>query len=202
MIIYLASGGSHDASVSLASIQRTLTLPQPNAAQAFRLLENIESLWRSSPLHAHAPTERLFTYVMPAVLLDQYLLVLEQGTQKALGLCTWARMDRLSERRYLADPTSLGKTDWCSGDRIWLIDWIGSTAVNRLMAQMLKTRALPAEVLRTLRVSPGCTTGRILSFQGAAIDRDVARARLQAYHAEYAEFAASAASAASARQRG
>jgi cytolysin-activating lysine-acyltransferase len=101
-------------------------------------------------------------------------------------------MDRLSERQYLADPTSLGKADWCSGDRIWLIDWLGSTAVNRLMAQMLKTRVLPAEVLRTLRVSPGRTTGRILSFQGAAIDRDVARARLQAYHADYAAFAASA----------
>ncbi len=170
-----------------AQVAQTVALAQPSAAQAFRLLECIERLWRDSSMHRAAPTSYLFAYSMPAILLNQYLLVLEQGTQKPLGLCTWAKMDRFAEYRYLIDPTGLARQDWCSGDRLWLIDWIGQTAINQLMAQLLKTQVLPREVLRTLRVRPKSTRGSILSYCGAELERTTARSILKGYHDEYVE---------------
>ncbi|WP_310626351.1 toxin-activating lysine-acyltransferase [Limnohabitans sp.] len=177
MVIYLLQTSS--------TVVKTIALERPSAAQAFRLLEAFECLWRTSRLHANAPTSHLFANVMPAILLSQYLLVLEQGSQKPLGLCTWAKMDKASEYRYLLDPTGLNKNDWLSGDRLWLIDWIGQPSVNRRMAQFLKAQLLPREVLRTLRVRPNSSKAFIRSFCGSLIEPSVAQAILRDYHAEY-----------------
>ena len=185
-VIYLPEGCVDTGRpVSTQQVITSATLVQPSAAQAFRVLEGIEALWRTSSLHAGAPSSFLLASAMPPILLNQYLLVLEQGSQKPLGLCTWAAMDLETEYRYLLEPTALQRTDWCSGDRLWLIDWIGTHAINRLMARWLKTRALPTRVLRTLRVHPPATQGSILSFVGAQIDPDTARHLLQSYHDDY-----------------
>lgn len=189
MVIYLPEGWAGvgpDEPARVPPVVKSVGLDQPSAAQAFRLLEGFEQLWRTSRLHVAAPIGFLHAYAMPAILLNQYLLVMEQGCQKPLGLCTWARMDRAAELRYLSDPTALARSDWCSGDRLWLIDWIGSASVNRLMAQWLKTRVLPSQILRTLRLREGQAQARILSFLGAQVDRGRAREILQSYHAEYA----------------
>ncbi|EHO1855377.1 toxin-activating lysine-acyltransferase, partial [Escherichia coli] len=80
-------------------------------------------LWMHSPLHRDAPLHTLPDLLLPVIKHRQYVITTEQG--RPVFFMSWAWLSQEAEARYLTQPAILmPQSDWNSGDRMWVCDWV------------------------------------------------------------------------------
>lgn len=102
----------------------TLQRPPKSEAEAFGAAT---WLWMQAPDHRHLPLQALQQLLLPPVQAGQYLLLHAQTSSgsQPVAYMGWAYLDANAESRYLEHPLrGLQTSDWCSGDRMWVTDWI------------------------------------------------------------------------------
>ncbi len=80
--------------------------------------------------------------VVEPILAGTYVLISEQkpsGQWASVGWLAYALFDADAERRHVNDPTQpLPPTDWCRGDRLWIVHWISAPGQTRRLLPVLR----------------------------------------------------------------
>ena len=112
-------------------------------------------LWMHSPQHRDLPLHALPTVLLPIIKHQHYLLVSREG--RPVFFMSWMSLDNEAERRYLSQPAIMvQESDWLSGDRLWIRDWIAPFGDTRAMQPPGDGPAV-SRPLFPLPVSPGKT---------------------------------------------
>lgn len=152
----------------------TLDRPPHNEAEAFGA---VTWLWMQSPDHRSLPLQALQQLLLPAIQAGQYLL-LHTGTadsKQPVAYMSWANLSAEAESRYLAHPLrGLAPTDWRSGDRMWVTDWITPFGHAHAL-HTLGRSLLPLVCFRYLHHRGNERGLRIKTYRGRAISPDQAR---------------------------
>ncbi|OPW90874.1 toxin-activating lysine-acyltransferase [Citrobacter sp. A316] len=147
----------------------------------FQVLGKVSWLWASSPLHRNWPVSLLAINALPAIELNQYVLLTKNNFPVAF--CSWANLNLNNEIKYLNDVTSLIKDDWNSGDRKWFIDWIAPFGDNGALYKYMR-KNYPNDLFRAIRVDTTTHVGKVSEFHGAKIDKQLAKKIFKQYHHE------------------
>nr|WP_315465325.1 toxin-activating lysine-acyltransferase [uncultured Rhodoferax sp.] len=113
-------------------------LPPHSDAEAFG---SIAWLWMHGQSHRDMPLAALNQALLPAIHLQQYVLVLDTRQQAAtpVGYLSWANLSAEAEQRYLHTPLlGLRPEDWNSGDRMWLVDFFAPFGHSAQMLALWK----------------------------------------------------------------
>lgn len=136
-------------------------LPPPGVPRTVaEALGQVVWLLSQSPMHRELKIKDLEWSFMPAVLYEQFRVfrfgplpgsesmdsaafakigITKEGLeQMPLGVAIWARLSEEAEARLEAGE-KLKAEDWCSGDRVWLVELISpfATPENKLSEAML-----------------------------------------------------------------
>ncbi|SFN52089.1 cytolysin-activating lysine-acyltransferase [Izhakiella capsodis] len=131
-------------------------------------------LWMHSPMHRDTPLSALPNLLLPIIKSEQY--VLASRDNQPVFFCSWAWMDEISERRYLAEPTIMTRqSDWTSGDRLWIRDWIAPFGDTARMRRLIQTEIFPYHCIRSLYHRGALKGQRVMDFRGSQLSRKQAR---------------------------
>lgn len=134
------SNESDSGVTELAGKSRELALRLPTVGYITWLCSN-------SPIHRQLFIQDLEWRVFPPVILEQYKLIMDS---KVGGLPTayasWAYLSKEVEDTYRA-AHRLRPNDWCSGDNLWLVDFVtpfggAATLLEDLYHQVHKGRKI------------------------------------------------------------
>ncbi len=122
-------------------------------------------LWMQAATRRDTPVKWLSTLLLPPISQRQFLMASESG--RPVFYLSWANFSAAAERRYVHLPhASMRADDWCSGDRMWIVDWIAPFGHTRTMLRLLKTQLFSARWMRFLD-HHGTERGlRIKTFRG------------------------------------
>jgi cytolysin-activating lysine-acyltransferase len=94
-------------------------------------------LWMQSDAHRDIPLQVLNSVLMPAIGYRQFILGSIEGWP--VFYLSWAMFDEDAEHRYLhSHPSSLAESDWHSGDRMWIVDWIAPFGHTQQVTRLLR----------------------------------------------------------------
>jgi cytolysin-activating lysine-acyltransferase len=134
-------------------------------------------LWMHSKNHRHIPLHALNDLLLPAIRLQQFVLVmevLEQGS-RPVAYFGWANLNAQAESRYISNPTAgLSPDDWNSGDRMWLTDYFAPFG-NVVRIHKLLESVLCNVSARYLYHRSNERGVRVLTSTGANVDPAYAR---------------------------
>lgn len=125
------------------------------------------ALMSHSNLHNATSLKATYIMVMPAIVLGQYL-IMEDNNEGIVGYVSWAKFSTEAEQKYLDDPRKLELSDWNSGTRVWVIDFIclaGKDSVNKLM-HTLRHQIFANDIVRAIRLKADKTRRRTLVYKG------------------------------------
>lgn len=131
-------------------------------------------LWMHSPMHRGAPLFVLPAVLLPAIKRQQYVLVSENG--RPVCFLSWMWLDTDAEARYLSGPTRVREEDWCSGDRMWIRDFIAPFGHTPEMFRLLRHEIMASFCARSLWHRGEAVRPCIKTFRGGLVPRDVFRA--------------------------
>lgn len=156
----------------------------PDGSNIYSVFGKIAWLYSNSQMHRKWSMEATIPYIMPPIELRSFCL-LEKG-EIPVAYCSWARFDLAVETKYLMSASSLQVGDWCSGNRIWFIDWISPFGIeNTKSLKAAIEDEFAGEVVRALRVWPDSgRNGRVTSYKGRLVSRECANALLRRYFDE------------------
>lgn len=126
-------------------------------------------LWMHSPTHRRCPLYELERLLLPALKTGQFMLALENNEkQQPAGLMTWANFSAQAEQQYLQSlDRTLQPSDWQSGDRPWILDWV--VPFGRTHAMRAAQKLLPSACFRGLYHKGDQTGLKVLYVRGAHI---------------------------------
>ena len=127
-----------------------------------------------SPAHRNAPLQLLATLVLPAIKHRQFVIASQKG--KPVFYLAWGWFDADAESRYLRLPLQhMRTTDWTSGDRLWLLDWIAPFGHTHALRALIGRRLFPHWCASAL-YHRGAEKGlRIIRCHGSAVSTQAAR---------------------------
>ena len=128
-------------------------------------------LFAASPLHRRFRPGRYFpSHVTPALKLGQARAYLApDGT--ATAFMTWAWLSPAVEADLHATGRTLGRTDWISGDRPFVHDWVALQRGTEVMVRDLKYGLFQDHVVTGLRRRDDGSIRRIGRWIGANVPR-------------------------------
>jgi cytolysin-activating lysine-acyltransferase len=136
-------------------------------------------LWMQLPRHRQLTIKNLDKRLLEPIRQGQYVLVCtgqHHRQRDPVALLLYACMSARAERRYIKDPTSpLAPADWCSGDRLWLIDWVSPFGQSLQLRHRLMD-LFARQTARSLHRHPQWNERRVKTWLGDACSRDAARA--------------------------
>ena len=156
--------------------------------ERFDQLGKLSWLWMSSPLHRDWPLHSAARFLLPAIQLQQFHVI--ERDDIPVAYCSWAWLSPEAEMIYMLNPSAIETNDWCSGDRLWFIDWIApfaktdSWTLRRAMMQRF-----PDEVARAIRVKREQRKARVMEFKGPQLDSEVSQSRLNDYYGGFLQAA-------------
>ncbi len=145
------------------------------------VLGHVAWLWTNSPLHKEWPLALLGTNVIPAIVHAQYLLITQRDLPVAY--CSWAWLSPDAEKKYLADVNSLTLTEWLSGERLWIIDWVAPFGHSFELFKRMRAK-FPDAVARAIRVDKNKKVARVQEILGKHVNKNKAHQILGAYFHE------------------
>jgi cytolysin-activating lysine-acyltransferase len=156
-----------------------------NVAKNNKNIGSIFMLYSKSALHSTWPVAIAMGYISPAILKEQFLMIFD-AKNIPVAYASWAFLDLKNECKYINDPHSLGVDDWCSGDRLWLMDFLSpfSGEVTKELFRLLTSDIFPNHVARSLRLKPDSGVAYIKSYGGKAISQDEKMVTLKRYYDE------------------
>lgn len=127
-------------------------------------------LWMQSEAHKDIPLHVLNQLLLPAIGYRQFMIGSVEG--RPVFFLSWALFDEAAEHRYLhSHPSSLPETDWNSGDRLWVIDWIAPFGHTRQMSRLLREHWFKDRCARLLNHRGDERGMRIQCVSGSALSR-------------------------------
>lgn len=131
-------------------------------------------LWMHSPMHRDAPLHTLPGLLLPVIKNRQYVVVTEQG--RPVFFLSWAWLSKEAEARYLTQPAIyMRESDWNSGDRMWICDWIAPFGHTREMTRLIRWDIFSRLCCRSLYHRGQQTGLRVMNFRGGLVSREAAR---------------------------
>jgi len=95
-------------------------------------------LWMHSQKHRDTPLSALPAVLLPAIKAQQYVLV--SRNDQPVFFMSWAWFDEDAEHRYLTQHDLLRQeADWCSGDRMWVMDFVAPFGDTPAMSELVMT---------------------------------------------------------------
>lgn len=132
-------------------------------------------LWMHSSRHRDLPLHALPTVLMPVITHQHYMLV-SRETQP-LFFISWMWLNADAEARYLTQPAIMvQETDWASGERLWIRDWIAPFGESRAMSGLVTRMLFPDRCFRSLYHRGAETGQRVMNFRGQQVNRQQAQA--------------------------
>ncbi len=112
--------------VSLSITAPALGLPGHSETE---VLGAVTWLWMHSLKHRSLPVIALSQTLLTPLKAQQFMLVSESGpggSVRPVAYLGSGNFDASTEARYLKAGTTalLGNSDWISGDRMWITDWV------------------------------------------------------------------------------
>lgn len=124
----------------------------------------LELARRVDRAYAEAPAARQLQVIEP-ILAGTYVLISERrssGQWAPIGWLAYALFDADAERRHVNDPLQcLPSTDWCKGDRLWIVHWIAAPGHTHRQLPLLRQLFMNL----TAR-SAGRRAGRVVTWRG------------------------------------
>ncbi len=148
--------------------------------QANRISEAFgAAVWLRTQLrrHRHFALKNLETRLLEPIRQGQYVLARTGRTGSATRWpCCCTPTQRLVPSQYLHDPSAaLPASDWCSGDRLWLIDWVSPFGQSwPLRHPMLAL--FERQTARSLMRHPRASATRRRTWRGEGCTQDAAHA--------------------------
>lgn len=137
-------------------------------------------LWMHSKAHRDAPLHTLPTLLLPALKHRQFVLGTEHG--KPVFYLSWLNFDEAAEQRYLQQsPLTLTETDWNSGERLWLNDWIAPFGHTAALTRLLQRHLFANRCARALYHRGDERGLRVKTFQGIGVIPEQAKAWFAAH---------------------
>ncbi|MEO8408952.1 MAG: toxin-activating lysine-acyltransferase [Propionivibrio sp.] len=131
-------------------------------------------LWMHSKAHRNAPLHMLSPLLLPAIKNGQFVLGSENG--KPVFYLAWARFSEEAEQRYLGNaPQCMREEDWCSGERVWFLDWVAPFGHSRKLRTYITRRLFPGCCARFLYHRGDQKGLRVMRFHGIAVTPAEAR---------------------------
>jgi cytolysin-activating lysine-acyltransferase len=125
-------------------------------------------LWLHSSSHRNMPLSGLSALLLPAISNRQFLLASENG--RPVAYASWANLSEEAERRYLNQhPLLMPETDWNSGDRMWLLDWVAPFGHTAPLFHLFKSRLFANRCVRSLYHRGNERGMKIKQFRGRAL---------------------------------
>ena len=119
---------------------------------------------RNFKLSYYLPVE-----ILPAIKTGQLeTFVLEDGTP--VGLVTWARLSKSSEKDIFATGRALRECEWRSGTRLFFNDWITERSAFRRIVRELSSNVFPHDIASSLRRNQNGTVRRINRWRGKFVN--------------------------------
>lgn len=136
-------------------------------------------LWMQLPRHRHFALKNLETRLLEPIRQGQYVLACtgrQNGQRDPVALLLYARLSARAETQYLHDPSAaLPASDWCSGDRLWLIDWVSPFGQSwPLRHPMLAL--FERQTARSLMRHPRASATQVNTWRGEGCTQDAAHA--------------------------
>ncbi|MGA9618597.1 MAG: toxin-activating lysine-acyltransferase [Serratia proteamaculans] len=137
-------------------------------------------LWLHSSAHRDAPLHTLPTLLLPIIKHRQYVLVSENN--RPVFYMSWGWFSEEAEKRYLTEHALLLKEeDWCSGDRMWVMDWVAPFGHNSDMAELVLNELFPGHCFRSLWHKGKDRGIRVKNYRGTDVSRQQFREWKQQY---------------------
>lgn len=137
-------------------------------------------LWMHSARHRDAPLHTLPTLLLPPIKQQQYAIAVKDG--RPLFFLGWAWMDEESEQRYLTHASVMMKqTDWTSGNRLWITDFIAPFGEVRALLKLTREVILSEQCFRSLDHQGKHRGQRVRFFHGKSVKHSAARQWQQAH---------------------
>jgi len=137
-------------------------------------------LWMQSDAHRDIPLHILNSLLLPAIGYRQFILGSVDG--QPVFYLSWAMFDEDAEHRYLHSlPSTLPESDWGSGDRMWVIDWIAPFGHSLQISRLLKQQWFKDRCMRFLYHRGDERGMRIQCVSGSAMSRSAVNAWLAAH---------------------
>ena len=135
-------------------------------------------LWMHSSSHRERPLHTLSAVLLPALKQRQFILASEAG--RPVFYLSWANLSPEAEQRYLQQhPVCMPESDWNSGERMWLLDWVAPFGHTQIMHRLLKRQLFADRCARSLYHRGDERGLKIKTFRGTSVPREEAQARLQ-----------------------
>ena len=156
----------------------TITAPALNAPghSEAEVFGSVVWLWMNAPQQNDLPLRALPHVLLPALKEQQFILAAESDgvALKPVAYVAWANLNAEAEQRYLRHPaTGLRRTDWNSGDRLWITDWFTPFGHSRALRQIF-ARLLADRCARALYHRGDERGSRVLTFRGHRVTREAA----------------------------
>jgi cytolysin-activating lysine-acyltransferase len=130
-------------------------------------------LWMHSNKHREIPLQVLSTLLLPAIKLQQFILISEHG--KPVFYLSWANMSATAEARYIENPSfSMPQDDWNSGDRMWILDWVAPFGHTQSISKLIKRHLLADRCMRSLYHRGDEKGLRVINFHGIGVMPELA----------------------------
>lgn len=132
-------------------------------------------LWMHSPQHRDFPLYTLPTVLLPIIKHQYYMLVSRDSNP--LFFISWMWLNDHAEQRYLTSAeVQIQESDWASGDRLWIRDWIAPFGETRAMSRLVTSTLFSEHCFRSLYHRGSQSGKRVMNFKGDQISHQQARA--------------------------
>lgn len=136
--------------------------------QNFAAMGKLSWLWMNSKLHADWSTRLMMRNLIPPISLGQFEILEKDGMPVAYA--SWAFLSPEAELRYIKSPSKIQLEDWTSGDRMWFIDYVSPFSARHTLELKSRLRGQFGDrFARSLRVTPGCNTARVVTYFGREV---------------------------------
>ena len=82
-------------------------------------IQEIINLYKSFKKYEFYSNDEIFLHILPSIKLKQYKIHYQDN--KLIGFINWAFLNEQEEQHFL-DLRYIKHSQWCSGDRVWLVD--------------------------------------------------------------------------------
>jgi cytolysin-activating lysine-acyltransferase len=160
-----------------------------NSAESHKNIGLIFLLYSKSTLHSTWSVTDAMNYALPPTLKKQFLMIFDSNNLP-VAYVSWAFLNLKNENKYINDPHSLRVEDWCSGDRLWFMDFLSpfDGDVTKDLFRLLTTDVFPNRVARSLRLKPGSSVSYIKSYSGKSISQKEKVVTLKKYYDDLKRF--------------
>ena len=143
------------------------TLGSEKPVSNMQIFGEMSWLLTKSTLHRSMPIWKLEQWLLPPIALRQYRLYRREARPTALF--TYAYLSPDVEERYIKSPQALQPSDWKSGDRLWVIDFVVPFGDMALVKHDFRCNVFPNTSGRSLRARAGTERLIVQRFHGKRI---------------------------------